>query len=212
MAIDRIIIDFDDTLFDTLALKEDIKEILAHHGINQRLFDESYQAAKTRNCHGDYDFGTHLSVLEDKCIDFEKNEVARDLEYLKKNLGKYLSAEADDFLEYFKQRNIPLILLTVGDEKIQRSKISQSKIEKFFHKIRVVNNKAHCFDELAAPETGEIVFINDKIQETKEVLRTFPHLKAILKIRRDISLAEYQLSGLPYFKTLDEILINIQYL
>lgn len=206
MAIDRIIIDFDDTLFDTITLKDEFKEMLARHGVNGGLFDESYQEAKTRNCHGDYDFDTHLLVLEEKCAGFDQKKAARDLEDLKKNLEKYLLAEADNFLEYFKQKKIPLILLTLGDEEIQKSKISQSKIGKFFHKIRIVHNKALCCDELAASETGEIIFINDKIQETKELLEAFPHLKAILKMRRDIALAEYQSSGLPYFKTFQQIL------
>lgn len=79
MVINRIIIDFDDTLFDTLALKDEFREMLARHGVNRGLFDESYQEAKTRNCHGDYDFEAHLLVLEEKCAGFDQKKAASAL-------------------------------------------------------------------------------------------------------------------------------------
>lgn len=51
----------------------------------------------------------------------------------------------------------------------------------------------------------DIYFINDKPQETKEIIKSFPHLRPIMKYCSIFLKEDYQKIGYPYFNTLTEI-------
>jgi len=153
------IIDFDDTLFDTHALKAILNK-------------------KSPN-------------------ELQKNE-----------LKELLFFDALSFLQYLKNVNQKLILLSFGEFSFQSKKISATGIAKFFDEIIITpDSKELALEKILKQFVDEkdVWFINDKIEETKKMLEHFPKLKPLLKKSPRFAHADYCSSQMPCFETLTQI-------
>lgn len=138
----------------------------------------------------------------------EINYLSEDLYTQSDKIKNLLFSDAVSFLEFLKQTNQPLILLSLGEANFQKMKIDITGIAKFFHSIHITSDaKELAVDKILAEFKNEedIWFINDKVEETKKVIEHFPHLKPILKMSPKFLEEEYKLSLMPYFSTLTDI-------
>lgn len=208
MAIARIIIDFDDTLFDTIYLKADWAKLLGRYGIDNHLFQQTYQGAyQDESGRAAFSFERHLSILEKTVLNLDKVKIQKNKEKFIKGLGGYLKEGAVDFLLALKRKGFLLILLSLGAQDYQRLKIKRTGIGKYFDKIITVDeSKARVLRSLLGQKFESTILINDKIKESQEIAASFPKLKIILMVSPVFSLKDYQTSGLPYFKTFKQIL------
>lgn len=206
------IIDFDDTLFDTEAFKQSRIKVLQEIGVSEDLFKQTYQKAYA-NALGinTYNDGTHATALATYGFDLEL--VKKTLEVIKSHIKDFLFPDTLDFLQFLKQTDQKLILLSLGEANFQKMKIVGSDIEIFFDQIFTVNDiKENIIQQVVSSYANEpgIWFINDKIEETKKIIQQFPRLKPILKMSPRWPEEEYKLSLMPYFSTLSEIKEYVQ--
>ena len=139
--------------------------------------------------------------------------LSEDLHKESDSIKNLLFPEAVSFLEFLKQTNQPLILLSFGEANFQKTKINITGITKFFDSIHITTDaKELALDAILEEFKNEenIWFINDKIEETKKVVERFPHLKPILKMSPRWPEEEYRLSLMPYFSTLTDIQQYVQ--
>lgn len=140
-------------------------------------------------------------------------DLSADLYQESEKIKKLLFPETIFFLEFLKQTNQPLVLLTLGEDNFQKMKIDITGISTFFDLVCITaDNKEEAVGEILNQFQNEenIWFINDKIEETKKVIQFFPHLKPVLKMSPRFSLREYEKSLMPYFSSLTLIQQYVQ--
>ena len=204
------IIDFDDTLFNTRGkggFKEARNAELAKFGVGEEIYKETYLEARN---HADgrclYSNERHAEALSQR--GFDKQVVLGALEKTTgERLKDFLALGAIEFLEDLKKFGQPMILLSLGDPEFQYLKVRGCDIEKYFDRTFMVTRKnVEVLEELFSHvHDDEIWFINDKVDETKELHKRFPEMKVILKVSTSISLEKYKKSDLPNFETLKGI-------
>jgi len=99
------------------------------------------------------------------------------------------------------------VLLSLGNPGYQEMKTKGSGVAAYFDRLFMVHDtKKHILSELfQSVHPKEVWFINDKVAESVELYKAFPHMRVVLKVSQNISIQEYEESGLPYFYTLAEI-------
>lgn len=197
------VIDFDDTLFDTHAFKRARLAAIRTLGVSEEVYWETYREA--RNDAGGmmtYSNERHATALAARGFSYEA--ILEKLLASVAQAREFLFPDAVSFLTFLKQRGRPLILLSLGEPSMQELKVRQSGLHDFFDRVFFVNlRKKEVLLELSKITTDcDCWLINDKVQETKELLSMFPQLQAVLKQSDSIAITEYEESGLPYFKTL----------
>lgn len=169
-----VIFDFDDTLYDTERLKKDIKKVLSSYNIKKKDISSSYKAVRGNL---EYSFDKHLIEISKKYKDLDVGKILQNLNKLFSN--SYLFPESKKILTKLK-RHHTILLLTIGEEKVQKRKIETSGIKNFFDKIHITQkDKANFLKNLNLK--GEVYFINDKADENKKVRAAFPHFKIVEK-------------------------------
>ncbi|HAZ28331.1 MAG TPA: hypothetical protein DCY48_00965 [Candidatus Magasanikbacteria bacterium] len=203
-----VIIDFDDTLFDTEQFKEARLEAVEHLGVSEQEFWETYRIARN-SPDGAFTYSNerHAAVLAER--GYSEKEVLFVLEQTTgEHVYEFLFSDTIPFLDFLKHTRERMILLSLGNPGFQKLKTDGSGVSAYFDTVIMVHDtKRHVLRELlrAVPASDSVWFINDKVDETKQLLSLFPELRPILKQSRRFPESDYAESGLPYFETLTEI-------
>ncbi len=203
-----IILDFDDTLFDTTEWKKYRAEALQQSGVSPELFQETYLTIR----HGDdrgYSNHAHAELLAAYGLPEKEIEKSLELTSGPEVMQRFLFPDARWFLEELRKKKEKIMLITLGDPAFQKIKLDAAGIYYFFDETYFVNHhKEKQVPEIAAQAgLGETVwFINDVIDESRMVCEACPQLKVVLKQKEMIPDEEYVRSGFPYFKTFVEIM------
>jgi len=189
--INKVIFDFDNTLFDTEKKKSQFYQLAKLHGYSHSKARDIYKRARVQNEKVVMSLSSYLKVLKEQLktdnIEF-KSEVASDL-ITEMKQGKCLLPQAIDFLRYCIANNLETFVLSLGQKDWQQQKVDQSGIKKYLTEENIIFT--------ADPETGkqkimkdlfgedyegeETLFINDKPDETENIMKSFPILKVMLR-------------------------------
>jgi len=205
-----IIIDFDDTLFDTQKFKQELASSLVSLGIGKELFWQTYAEARIMSDGNfSYSFERHANILEKEGFDCE--QVLNNLNKVIEKIKNFLFDDTIDFLESLKKSEQDLYLLSLGDESFQKLKVGECDIAKYFKKVffRDKDKELVVEEILAENKDSNIFFINDKIEESQKIKKDFPNIEVILKQAVTFAEEEYKNGGLKYFKTLAQINTNL---
>jgi phosphoglycolate phosphatase-like HAD superfamily hydrolase len=198
------IIDFDDTVFDTVAFKAARKQAVLAHGVSPELFDATYRSSSAR---GGYANESHAQEIAKHGFEYQKLVEALETTTQQGVLRELMLPDAEYFLQTLRATGKPLVLLTYCNPEFQQRKVHGSGIIPYFDdciltpdsKLTELRN-LFVRHPLLSPW-----FINDKIEETKLAHEAFPQLRPVLKMVPGVDEALYGASGLPAFKTLREI-------
>lgn len=208
----RAIIDFDDTLFNTKLLKDDIAAVFEEFGVSPQIFWESYKEACARGSGRNmYTFDRQLQIINKDYIFIDINQARQRLQALLEESARYVFPDALEFLSALKNRGLELWLLTLGEESFKSQKLRQTGLTPFFERVFLINeDKLTVLKPILTNPVPGHLFVNDKVNETKEILNYYPGLHAVLKTRGDVPLSEYENSGLPFFNTLSDIYKHLE--
>lgn len=210
--MNMFIIDFDDTLFDTQAFKHARMLAVEEFGVSEEIFWKTYQEA--RNSTGGvftYSDKRHAHMLS--LHGFDEGNVLSAFERISGEvLSNFLIPGAIKFLDFLKNFNTPMILLSLGDPLFQEIKVKGSGIHHYFDRTFMVDvSKKYVLGELLEDRRYENVwFINDKIQETIDLMIEFPDISVVLKKSPRFSAQEYKESDFIFFEHLIDIQAYIQ--
>ncbi|MFA4830887.1 MAG: HAD family hydrolase [Patescibacteria group bacterium] len=202
-----VIIDFDDTLFDTQAFKQARLEAVQRLGVSEEEYWETYRQARS----GSGGFMTYSDERHAEMLTARGYNYCEILATLQETTGdavkNFLFEDTVLFLKNIKAINQPMVLLSLGNPGFQELKTKGSGIDKYFDRMFFVHDtKMHVLAEFFKKVTADGVwFINDKIEETQKLKKTFPKLKPILKVSERFEISEYKESGFPYFDFLEDI-------
>jgi FMN phosphatase YigB (HAD superfamily) len=201
-----IIIDFDDTLYNTHLLVEQICVVLDTYGISR---DEARATMKTAIVvgdvlHYDYSYERHIAVLEQAGHQFDATHLLADLMRITVE-HDFTDAQAVECLTRFKALGQHIILLTAGNETFQRMKLNSTALTPFFDDVVVVHGDK---DTVVAdlPREEHMFFINDKSPENEIVAKRFPYVTVITKHNPQKAIGDrVPTMSLPTFDSLLEI-------
>ena len=191
-----IILDLDNTLFNTSIFKEDIKksfeDVLKKYIIcNDVFWDTFYQAydfnEREKYC---YCIDNHCKILN-KISDTEKDDVKSKLKSIMMRQGRnYLYPDVLPALEKLTLRKEKVILITHGSPGFQKLKLEAININHFFSDIFVVtDNKISTIRRIIEKsQLGEkILNINDHVEELNIVKKQFPGVECYIMLRKNKS-------------------------
>lgn len=202
------IIDFDDTLFDTHQFKLNMNLALSACGVSPEDIDWSYQTARNLpDGQFVYSHTRRAELLATRGYDANVIQTALAKITEPESLSTLLFPGAREFLGAVKVLSQPLILLSLGDPNFQELKVHGSGIHDYFDRMFMVQEKKEAVvaELLTHHSPAEYWLVNDKVDESLSLKKSFPDLKIVLKQSPRIALSDYETSGLPYFTTISEI-------
>ncbi len=183
-----ILIDFDDVIFNTKKLKEDLKKVFFGCGVGKKEFEDSYLDYPVFSKDGKLRTYDPLEQIER--IDFPKPENKEELKAailsFEKNTKKYLFEDSAWFLSEF--HNFPIHIVSYGNERFQGVKIKNTNIHEFIKNVHVVQeSKAKIIEKIISghKNKSKIIFIDDRSENIREVKKKFSNIVTILLKRPD---------------------------
>jgi FMN phosphatase YigB (HAD superfamily) len=163
-----VIFDFDDTIFDTKKLKNDLFLKIADFGFHIDDVAVVYEESKDKN--KNYMPNTHLDFLLKK---YKNDLVPEEDWFLNFDYTSYVFPEIFPILNSLKSQNHKIILLSKGEGLFQEIKIKNSKITDWVDEVFIVANNKEDFLKEKNFET-DVYFINDKNNENEVIRKNFP--------------------------------------
>ncbi|MDI6591630.1 MAG: HAD hydrolase-like protein [Patescibacteria group bacterium] len=179
----RIVFDFDHTLFSAKRLYEGLKEEFRKLGVNENLFQETFERSKGKG--RDYKPFQQFKLINKENPQIEIKTLKKSFEKVFKKAPKFLYKDAIWFLKKWKNK-ADLILLSYGEEKFQRQKIEKSKIKKYFKKIIITRDieKTKPFKK-AFQKNKKIIFVEDNPEALFKIKENYPKVIAIRINRKE---------------------------
>lgn len=201
-----IILDLDNTLFNTKMLKEDIRRVFGHYKVSDSAFwktlKQSYDVEKSSA--GCYSVEKHLSLLPQ--LKSQNTNIKNDVNAIMRERGaSYLYPDVIPFLNKVRSLNSRTVLITLGDPGLQRIKLEVTKLANRFDHISIVTGSK--LDVIKNEAAGQpVININDHIDEMLAI-QNLARIKNIL-IQRDEKI-KIKFSPFPIIKKLEEALMFI---
>ncbi|MFB6226332.1 MAG: HAD family hydrolase [Candidatus Paceibacteria bacterium] len=189
--IEKIVFDFDNTLFDTETKKQNLYKMAEIHGYSHDEARQIYKKARTENEKIIMSLSSYMKVLRERVNEddkeFKSDQVSEIITELKGGDG--LLPYAAEFLKYCLSEGLETYVLSLGQKDWQEEKVQQSGIKDFMPEDNIVytnstnGGKQRFLRQLFGDDfTGsETLFVNDKPDETGDILSDFPDLLAMLR-------------------------------
>lgn len=187
----RVIFDFDNTLFETEALKDIFWQIALVHGYGKRAAQSMYQEARTAGDKIVIAIESYISVLKKHLLSdgrpYKPDEVVA-LVVEAENAQRLLPG-ARGLLSWCEENEIDRYLLSLGVAEWQERKVWHSGAHQFFPQGHIIYTdaltmgKTDVLTSLFGPSfTGEqTAFFDDKPDETATILGKYPHMLALVR-------------------------------
>jgi FMN phosphatase YigB (HAD superfamily) len=198
----KIIFDFDYTLFSAKKLFKYLKEEFKKIGISDELFSETFQKSKDNlGYNPKKQFG--LITKENPKVNLKILEAAYKKVISQAN--QFLYPDVLPVLRNLEKEN-ELIILSYGEKEFQREKIENSKITQYFNKI-IVTQEINKISEIrkVLEEEKNIIFVEDNPKTLVEAKKIFPN---ILTIR--INRGEGKYTKEPDNEKIDFVIENLE--
>lgn len=180
----KIFIDFDDVLFNTNDFYESIKNIFLKNGVSEKIFLKYYKDPKLSREKGIVrKYNPYKQIERISKLGIETCKIKKDFSKLLKDAKKYVFKDGVMFLE--KVKNEDLYIVSFGDSRFQKEKITGSGIAKYFKKISVADTtKAIAIRKILKnkkPKIGEaLIFIDDRAKFLRDIKKSYPGMVTIL--------------------------------
>ncbi len=160
----KIYVDFDRTLFDCDRFLEDFYNLINKYNIPKNIFKDCQNQTKR---HG---FNPVIILNEvSKYCEFDK-KIYQEIDLLISRTSDYLFLDTIDFLNYLKEKNYQVNILTRGNSSYQREKIFNSHLDKYYDKLIVtMRHKGNLNIDYQ-----NSIFIDDNVKEIESILEKKP--------------------------------------
>lgn len=192
-----IFIDFDDVIFNTQQFKHDFKDMFVEYGVPEEIFDKYYNDPNDQSATKTFDPWRQISNIgEELKIDTEK--LVFLMEEFLADISRYVFEDVPEFAEKFGKQNIYIV--SFGEMSYQTTKIENSKIVEIIGNIVVTqdtksNAIADILNKVKPEEKEKIYFLDDRIEQIKDVKGNFPQIVTILLKRPEGRYQEMQMEN-----------------
>ena len=176
----KIILDFDDTIFNTHRLMHSFAALFKEVGFTEEEFFGAYQECK--KIVGDFDPKTIIELLN-KAKPFDKTKAEKEIDLILGDLEDFIYPDFFDFVKDFQKKD--LILLSFATTDTQKIKIDNSGITEFFGNIIITSrDKAEDVKPILEKYKSEkCFFIDDKTMQVDNIKNKLPEI-ITMKIKR----------------------------
>lgn len=170
----KIILDFDDTIFNTHRLFNDFLNIFLKAGFLKKEFLDNYQETKKRTGYLNLEMASDLLFHKTKISN--QKSVKKETENISSRMKQFVYPDFFIFAKNFNKNN--LILLSYGNSKFQNRKIEKSQIIPFFSEIIIApKDKIETIKVISQKYKKEkLFFIDDKAEQVDSVKEKFPQI------------------------------------
>ena len=170
----KIVLDFDDTIFNTHQLMQESLKIFKRFDFSEEEFFKAYQECKKRV--GDFDLDIVVSLVFKKFNNSNEEDLLADKKKIKEKIKVLFYRASDfvypdffDFSKNFKKKD--LILLSFGTADFQGMKIKNSGVASYFQETIITQkDKIENLKNILNKNKGEkIFFIDDKTEQIDKV-------------------------------------------
>ena len=180
----KIVLDFDDCIFNAYQFGLDLLEIFKKQGFSEKSFWDGIEEIKRKT--GCFNPKLLPDLLFCQTKHFDKNgrkKTEEELDCLISMAKKLVYSDFADFASNFNKEDI--ILLSYGDTGFQGGKIEKSGVASFFGEIIITRReKVKNFEDIISRHSSKnLFFIDDKASLIDQVKKTFPQVVA-LKMER----------------------------
>lgn len=182
----KIFLDFDDTLFNTRAAIESMKDIFAEHGISNELFQNAYNEVKIGFDRGErtYDFDAHIGKLQQYCS-FDEIALRNSIRMFVEGGEKFLFPDVIGFLSDIKKSGHVPYILSFGTSDFQTAKIAGTDLAGFMEKTIVTADDKEKALQKEIQSDEEAWFFDDRMKYIENVKRAFPKVRTVLVSRKE---------------------------
>lgn len=172
----KIVIDFDDTIFNTYMFVQEIVEHFKRVGFTSDEFKEIYKKSKEKM--KDFDQKTVVDLFF-KLKPFDKEEVVEEINDLIEKSEEFVYPDFKKFANERLRRE--LVLLSFGSTDFQKRKIDNANIRNYFDKVYITDkDKVFDIEHVYRDNPDDIiVFIDDKAVEIDKIKEKFPDIVTI---------------------------------
>ncbi|MCK5476102.1 MAG: hypothetical protein KAI71_06005 [Candidatus Pacebacteria bacterium] len=175
----KIVIGFDGAVFNTHKLIQELLDNLKKAGHKSEEFKEIYKKAKTKRSNFDQ------KEIIDLLIKFDLNnkmEVTTEITSLLEDSDDFIYSDFYKFVNNFRKKD--LILFSSGTISFCKEKIEKLKINNFFNKIYITDNRMKKLELIYRKySTERLFFIDDRASEIDQAERLLTGIVTI-KIER----------------------------
>lgn len=158
-----IIFDLDYTLFDAKKFRAGIAAIL---NLSLKEFDEKYHVKYFKSKKINYNFKKNLEIIKGEDKDLNTGLLEKKFDKFLLKINKYLFPEAEEILRRLKRAGHILILFTFGDKELQKQKVDNLRIKKYFAKIVFTAKEKNLPFNFLKNKKEKIYIINDNAKES----------------------------------------------
>ncbi len=191
--IKAIVFDLDNTLIGTEKIKDLFYQLAMDHGCSEREAREIYINAREKRGKIKISLESFGRFLELELKKAGKNFSDKLFEQTNTKLrsGSLLFSGVRGLLGQLMKKEIPIYLLSLGVREWQEKKIKWAGLDKFFPSDNIIftdnssvkEGKAEALKRIFGSDfngTG-VVLVNDKPDESEELLEMFPRLRVFLR-------------------------------
>ncbi len=179
----KIVLDFDDTIFNTHCLALESVKIFEKFGFTEKEFWSAYQKCKEQKGDFDLDILIDSAFNSKKCNYLREEDLLADQKKIKEEMNILFYRASDfiysDFFEFVKNFNKKdLILLSFGTTDFQGMKIKNSGIIPYFQEIIITNkDKTENLKNILKNYGSEkIFFIDDNAEQIDKIKEKIPQI------------------------------------
>lgn len=184
-----VVFDLDHTLFNTSSFKKKLFSSLKTYGISSEEVEAAYKKIMNQGGKFKYDYRVedHVRELRKKHV-FSVKKAEHTMFSVLTQAEKFLYPKVKNILAELRRRGFHLILISRGNKFFNHQKISQSGLDKFFHKVHVTNKSKLGLHRNYFKKAKQGWAVNDNVNELLLIKRQNPHVKYVLKRGSDYSI------------------------
>jgi FMN phosphatase YigB (HAD superfamily) len=178
----KILIDFDDVIFNTKQFREDLISVFLESGISKEAYDESYYDPSDDRIVKTYDPRAQIERLDGK-FDVNAEKLLNDINAFMKSAEKYVFEDVVSFIEFFGKDNAYVI--SFGDIAFQEEKVNNSGIRRIVKGVTITDKLkavavSRMMEEKDEFPDKKIFFLDDRVEQIHDVKEKFPGIMTIL--------------------------------
>jgi FMN phosphatase YigB (HAD superfamily) len=179
----KIIIDFDDVLFNTAEFKKELVRVFVKNNVSGEEFNDSYNACAKSIGRGlvRRDVYAQIVFLEEK-LGIDGKKLKKDLDAFLSDTSNFVFSDAEEFFHWFKRED--LILFSFGGSEFEKKKIMNSGLVSFFGRI-ILTGETKSVREIGLVKGEKFIFIDDRTEHIENIKNEMPACATILLKRKE---------------------------